>query len=284
MKALKSGHIKSCGCIRFNNTNTTKDITGQKFGRLTAICRDIERDMELHKQGKKGTHWLCKCDCGNPILSSVDLYQLESGHTQSCGCLASERISERNKKYSSKINKYENNHDGPITIYDDNENECIIDEEDYDVLKRWFWRKIGKRGNSKKGYWVTNVKIDDKYNKSVLLLHQVVAEIKYGEYDTKISIPDHLSRNTDDNRKCNILLKSNQKNSHNRGLSKSNTSGKTGVSYNKNKGLWNAYITVSYKTIHLGDFSKYEDAVSSRKAAEKEYGFTCDENVANYDL
>ena len=67
---------------------------------------------------------------------------------------------------------------------------------------------------------MTNVKIDDKYNKSVLMIHQVIAEIKYGEYESSNSIPDHLSRDTDDNRKCNIILKSNQRNSHNRGLSK----------------------------------------------------------------
>lgn len=35
-----------------------KDITGKKFGRLTALYR-------LHNYHKKGTYWLCVCDCGN---------------------------------------------------------------------------------------------------------------------------------------------------------------------------------------------------------------------------
>lgn len=134
-----------------------------------------------------------------------------------------------------------------------------------------------------KGYWVTNVKIDDKYNKSVLMIHQVIAEIKYGEYESSNSIPDHLSRDTNDNRKCNIILKSNQRNSHNRGLSKVNTSGKTGVSYNKEKNMWIAYITVNYKTKYLGDYTDFNDAVNVRKEAEKKYGFTCDDIVADYD-
>lgn len=281
LAAIKSGHIKSCGCLRFNNPLIMNDLTGQKFGRLTVIKRDIERDKSESKRGV--VHWLCKCDCGNPSLSSVVGYQLTSGHTQSCGCFASEQISKRNKKYSTKFNHTQNNDDKTITIIDDNNNKCIIDSEDYEILKRWYWRKTKKRGNIDKGYWVTNTKIDDKYNKSVLMLHQVVAEIKYGEYNTSEFVPDHLSRDTDDNRKSNIVLKSNQDNSHNRGLSKVNSSGKTGVCFIKSKGKWNASITVDYKTIYLGDFLDFDDAVNARKEAEIKYGFTCDDNVSPYD-
>lgn len=149
--------------------------------------------------------------------------------------------------------------------------------------QRWYWRKLEKRDNKDKGYWVTNVKIDDKYKTSILFIHQVVAELKYGEYDHKVNVPDHLSRDTSDDRKCNIVLKSNQKNSHNRGLSKTNTSVKTGVSFNKTKNTWTSYITVNYKTIHLGDFANYDEAVKVRKEAEEKYGFTCDDVVAPYD-
>lgn len=189
----------------------------------------------------------------------------------------------RNKEYSTKTNKFIDNGDNTYYLLDDNNNKCLIDKDDYDIVKRWYWRKIDKRGNIDKGYWVTNVKIDDKYNKSVLMIHQVIAEIKYGEYESSNSIPDHLSRDTDDNRKCNIILKSNQRNSHNRGLSKVNTSGKTGVSYNKEKNMWTAYITVNYKTKYLGDYTDFNDAVNIRKEAEKKYGFTCDDIVADYD-
>lgn len=280
---VKNGHCKSCGCDRFNNPNRIEDLSGREFGRLTVIKRDIERDLKQYENGKNQVHWLCKCKCGNPKTLSITGYQLKSGHTQSCGCYSSEQIANRNKIYSTKHNPIIEIDDCRIAIKDDNENQCIIDKEDYDIIKNWYWRKVEKRGNINKGYWVTNVKEEDKYNKSVLMIHQVVAEIKYGEYDTKINVPDHLSRNTDDNRKCNIYLKSNQKNTHNRGLSKANTSGKTGVSYNKQKGSWTAYITVNYKTIHLGDFSDLNEAIKERVNAEKKYGFTCDDIVADYD-
>lgn len=282
LNSIKFGHIKSCGCSRFNNPLIMEDLTGKKFGRLTVISRDLERDSNDYKNGKNRVHWLCQCDCGNPKILSIDSYQLKSGHTQSCGCYASEQIAKRNKKYSIKINEIIEVNNNKIILIDDNANKCIIDKEDYDIVKKWYWRKIEKRGDINKGYWVTNVKDDDKYSKSVLMIHQVIAEIKYGQYNNEL-VPDHLSRDTDDNRKCNICLKSNQKNSHNRGLSKANTSGKTGVSYNKQRNLWTAYITINYKTIHLGDFASLDDAIKSRICAEKKYGFTCDNIIANYD-
>ena len=283
LPSIQSGHIKSCGCSKFNNPLIVEDLTGQKFGRLTVIGRDTERDINNIKIGKKSSvHWLCICDCGNPEIKSITGYQLKTGHTQSCGCYASEQIAKKNKKYSTKTNTIIDNKDGTYSLMDDNKKKCLIDKEDYDIVKNWYWRKVEKRGDIDKGYWVTNTKIDDKYNKSVLMIHQVIAEIKYGEYSSN-SIPDHLSRDTDDNRKQNIILKSNQKNSHNRGLSKANSSGKTGVSFNKEKNMWTAYITVNYKTIFLGDFIEFNDAVNARKKAEELYGFTCDDIVAPYD-
>lgn len=52
------------------------DLTGQKFGKLTALRR-------LPNQGRR-TIWECQCDCGNII--PVRAENLRSGHTTSCGC------------------------------------------------------------------------------------------------------------------------------------------------------------------------------------------------------
>jgi Recombination endonuclease VII len=58
------------------------DITGEKFGKLTAI-----RPVGQSKTGKY--IWLCSCDCGKE--RSVKIDNLTSGHTRSCGCLVSNR-------------------------------------------------------------------------------------------------------------------------------------------------------------------------------------------------
>lgn len=138
---VKNGHCKSCGCIKFNNPNRIEDLSGREFGRLTVIKRDIERDFKQYEQGRNKVHWLCKCSCGNPQIISVTGYQLKSGHTQSCGCYASEQIAKRNKKYSTKINPIIELDDYKIALTDDNENQCIIDKEDYEIVKNWYWRK-----------------------------------------------------------------------------------------------------------------------------------------------
>lgn len=55
-----------------------KDMTGQRFGKLTVI--------ELAEKDKRGEcKWLCKCDCGNTKI--VYGYHLRKGHTVSCGCV-----------------------------------------------------------------------------------------------------------------------------------------------------------------------------------------------------
>ena len=57
-----------------------KDISGKKYGRLTAVEFD-------HKE-KTNAVWKCRCDCGRILL--VDFYKLIYGNTKSCGCLRKE--------------------------------------------------------------------------------------------------------------------------------------------------------------------------------------------------
>lgn len=59
----------------------TLDISGERFGRLTAIRR-------------LGRKWECVCDCGE--ITAVDISHLRRGNTKSCGCLNSEITGARN--------------------------------------------------------------------------------------------------------------------------------------------------------------------------------------------
>lgn len=52
------------------------DLTGQRFGRLTAVSRAANKG--------NATMWLCRCDCGNE--KAISAHHLSSGVTQSCGC------------------------------------------------------------------------------------------------------------------------------------------------------------------------------------------------------
>lgn len=59
-----------------------QDISGQKFGRLTAIGFHHWRRV---KAGVRHQYWLYKCDCGTQKIISHSY--VRSGHTSSCGCL-----------------------------------------------------------------------------------------------------------------------------------------------------------------------------------------------------
>ena len=57
----------------------------------------------------------------------------------------------------------------------------------------------------------------------------------------------------------------------NKGLQSNNTSGIAGVGWHKSSNKWMAYIAINKKQIHLGLFSKKEDAIKARKEAEEKY-------------
>lgn len=57
------------------NTAKIKDLTGQKFNRLTV----------LGIASRNPLFWECKCDCGN--ITRVRTSNLKRGQVKSCGCL-----------------------------------------------------------------------------------------------------------------------------------------------------------------------------------------------------
>ena len=58
------------------------DLTGKMFGRLKPLYYI------------KGGKWHCQCQCENKTELDVDTRNLNSGHTQSCGCLQKEKASQ----------------------------------------------------------------------------------------------------------------------------------------------------------------------------------------------
>ncbi len=86
LPSLKSGATKSCGCLNMEVrlARNVTDLTGQRFGKLVVVSRDIEHQV-------RGAHWLCKCDCGN--MTTVKGYSLRKRRFSACGCLRDEGLS-----------------------------------------------------------------------------------------------------------------------------------------------------------------------------------------------
>lgn len=70
------------------------DLTGQKFGRLTVLCRG---DDYIKPSGKRDPRWRCVCECGNIV--EVIGYNLKRGKSTSCGCYRNECSSVRNSTH-----------------------------------------------------------------------------------------------------------------------------------------------------------------------------------------
>ena len=82
---------------------------------------------------------------------------------------------------------------------------------------------------------------------------------------------DHINGVKTDNRACNLREATNSQNGKNLGLSKANTSGVKGISFEKHTGRWKATIRVDGKSISIGRFDSIENAAIARKFAEQQY-------------
>jgi hypothetical protein len=73
------------------------DRIGKVYGYLTVIERvpDPERLVSL---------WLCRCKCGNEVI--VKGGNLNSGNTNSCGCLNLQKLSERQTHGKTRTTEY----------------------------------------------------------------------------------------------------------------------------------------------------------------------------------
>ena len=229
-----------------------QDLSGQKFGRLTVIKRG---ESIVYSNGKHATRWLCQCECGSPP-KLIRAGHLKNGSIKSCGCLNKEILS----KTFKKENTYEEK-DNYIVGYTNKGLPFYFDKIDYDTVKKYCWYIDSE------GYVTTNIQTDSG-KRTVLRMHVLIMDP-----ENKNLKVDHIlgKDKRNDNRRYNLRLTTNQENTMNASLRKDNSSGVTGVNWDSNTNKWEARIKKNYKTIHLGKFDNFEDAVSAIKEAEKKY-------------
>lgn len=260
------------------------DETRHKYEKVCGICGDT--------QSKKFTMW-----SGNDEYKGVVLCQKHYGQLRTRGKLLDnmpplhdkERVccvcGSNNKVHYSKLfnGLYCQRHYSQLynlgelkekTVFDRNDyvvdgdityiilrnkkqeetSRAIIDTEDLDRIIKHKWT-LGTWGYA-----------ESVINKKSFMMQRVVLN----EFD-KNNIVDHINRNTLDNRKSNLRIADKSLNAINTEIRPNNTSGVTGVSWNKNANSWRAYINYQGKRIELGHRKDFNDAVVLRLMAENKY-------------
>jgi hypothetical protein len=100
--------------------------------------------------------------------------------------------------------------------------------------------------------------------------HRVCWMIATGECPDQI---DHINGVRNDNRLANLRSVDFRGNATNTARAKNNTSGTTGVHWDKGAGAWVARISMRGERHLLGAFDKIEDAIRARKEAETRFGY-----------
>ena len=259
------------------------DITGMRSGMVVALERSEEK--------RRGSIlWRCRCDCGKEFLTEG--YKISGQRIQSCGCLrnahqfkdlrgqrfgrltAIERLNEKRGKDTSylwlcrcdcgkeikvSVNALLNGH----------YTSCGCGKRER--MQQQAMSIAGQRCGR-----LTALKATDKRGSNESVIWQCrcdcgkETEVPYGSLASgntrscgcltkELPGPQAYMRYIDGT--CVELLER-------RKLRRDNTSGYTGVQWNKRKDKWQALITFKGKTYNLGFYNKIEDAAEARKEAE----------------
>lgn len=157
---------------------------------------------------------------------------------------------------SSKHNVIEHDNYNVIEIINkDKVISVMIDKEDTDNITKSKWSLCGDTNYN----YIFNATIN-KYLEDYIMSNE----------DRNINRIIFLNGNTldmrKDNLKCISIKEYKQVYSHG-----SNTSGRNGVSFDKSKNKWKAYISVDTRFISLGTYTDKNDAINARLDAENKY-------------
>lgn len=236
------------------------DIIGKNFDRLFVL----EYLGYFIKDGTKYRrhYYKCQCTCDKKTILVVDRYKLLSGHSTSCGCKLTESLRKRNREdnpskyYIRQIN--ENYIDdlgvGHIKMSNTN-NDMLCDKEDIEKLLKYYW-------NENSGY------AKSFFDNKKVYAHRIIMDV--GDFEINKQV-DHINGDTLDNRKINLRIVTSRQNGLNSSIRKDNTSGVTGVCWDKNRKKWLVRVYENGKEINLGYFNDFNNAIIARKNGEEKY-------------
>jgi len=140
--------------------------------------------------------------------------------------------------------------------------EAIVDVDDLPIVQGYNWsaRLSGKNVYAQRADW-------QQGTLSIVTMHRAIMCAPSG-----VEV-DHENCNGLDNRRLNLRLATHQQNAWNTPITKANSSGFKGVSWNKQKRKWEARISAGESKKFLGYFDAPEAAHAAYcKAAKQHHG------------
>lgn len=137
----------------------------------------------------------------------------------------------------------------------------VVDDIDYDHMQQWFWSVSPCTNTS---YAVRTASPGRHQFAHVEIVQRM------GIYDPELQT-DHIDGCGLNNQRNNLQMLTNRENAWKSRLPRTNTSGVKGVSFDKSRDKWKAYIKCDGKTVSQKRFDTFEEAVTARLAMEVEY-------------
>lgn len=218
-----------------------KDLSGKRFGRLVVLSFS---GWKYQPSGQRKSTWVCQCDCGEQ--KTIIASSLVQGITKSCDCLYTEAITTHGLSNSPEYKVF-----GGIM-------------ERCNNPKAAYYHCYGELGIKIEGDWA--LPVPEGFLNFYRDMGQRPSERHTVE---RVDVTRGYSKDN-----C-IWTDDLSMQSYNQGMDKRNSSGKTGVSFDSGRNKWVAGIGYKNKSIYLGRFDTFEEAVNARECAEvKYYGFT----------
>lgn len=212
-----------------------KDLTGQRFGRLTVLGLDPEPYRS--PGGKPTRRWRCRCDCGTELVVLQNALTGKNG-TRSCGCARVEKT--RSNAIDMTGQRF-----GRLTVIGPTE----LDRS------RANGQRMGWKCRCDCGKIITAVR-KDLLSGKLLSCGCLRAEASAARVAASVGQVDGTTLS---------LIRPE------RGANQNSKSGIKGVYWSDREGCWIAKITVKRRNITIGRYHDLSAAIKARRAAEDEY-------------